>query len=375
MEQLPILYNETKSGKIKEWSIKVNKIGNKSIIVINTGFIDGKMTTFEVEITTGKNLGKINETTAHQQALSEAKSKYNKKIDCGYTTNKTGKSHTLVYPMLAQDFKKHSNKLKFPDVYFQPKLDGIRAVYEEKKFHSRKLKIFPHLDHLTKELKELDKVNELKDTKGIKLILDGELYCHNLNLEVISGIVQKETLSEADTLLLNKIKFMVYDIVNDEIYSKRLEFLKNFFKEKNFKNIVFVETKLCKSKEQAKIEHDHFVSNGYEGLILRNANGKYEQNSRSYSLQKYKVFDDAEFEVIDFTEGKGKEKGAIIWIFKTKENKTFDARPIGSIEERKRIYKNGKDYIGKFITVKYFGLTENKIPKLPVSHLVPRCEV
>jgi len=363
MEQLPVLYNETKSGKIKQWVIKVIKIGNKSIIVINTGFIDGKITTFEVEITTGKNLGKANETTAHQQALLEAKSKYNKKIDSGYTTNKTGKSKTLVYPMLAQDFKKHSNKLKFPDVYSQPKLDGIRAIYEEKKFHSRKLKIFPHLDHLIKEL------------NGINLILDGELYCHGLNLEVISGIVQKETLSEADIVTLNKIKFMVYDIVNDEIYSKRLEFLKKFFKEKNFKNIVFVETKLISSKEEAKIEHDQFVSKGYEGLILRNSNGKYEQNSRSYSLQKYKVFDDSEFEVIDFTEGKGKEKGAIIWIFKTKENKTFDARPIGSIEERKRIYKKGKDYIGKFVTVKYFGLTENKIPKLPVSHLLPRGEV
>ena len=108
--------------------------------------------------------------------------------------------------------------------------------------------------------------------------------------------------------------------------------------------------------------------------MLRNKKGSYQQDTRSYNLQKYKSFDDSEYQVVSFKDGVGKEKDAVIWIFKTSENKTFDARPIGSILERKKIYKNANDYIGKFITVKHFGLTDDLIPRFPVSQLLPRID-
>ena len=46
--------------------------------------------------------------------------------------------------------------------------------------------------------------------------------------------------------------------------------------------------------------HDEFASEGYEGIMLRNPDSKYEFK-RSKHLQKYKKFIDEEFEVIGFT--------------------------------------------------------------------------
>lgn len=357
----PTLFNQTKNGKVKQWTISVNE---HSVINTKTGFVDGKMTTFEVEITKGKNIGKTNETTTYQQAIFEAESKWKKKNDAGYTINESGIVKTLVFPMLAMNFEKDFKKIDFPNVLCQPKLDGIRAVFENGCFHSRKLKLFPHLEHLENEL------------KNVKHILDGELYSDVLPFQVISGIVRKETLNDIDHETIKHIQFRVYDIVNKDSFEKRYDLIKTFFQNniKNFKYIHIVETSECKNAQEAKEKHDLYVKNGYEGLMLRNKNGKYEENSRSYNLQKYKSFDDSEYEVVSFKDGVGKEKDAVIWILKTLENKTFDARPIGSITERKRIFKIANQYIGTFITIKHFGLTDDKIPRFPISQLLPRID-
>ena len=52
---------------------------------------------------------------------------------------------------------------------------------------------------------------------------------------------------------------------------------------------------------------------------------------------------------------------------KTKNGKKFNARPLGSFEDRKVWYENGKSYIGKMLTVRYQELTNDKIPRFPVG--------
>ena len=365
---LETLFNKGKNGKIKKWDICVNKIDeSKSVIVTTTGFIDGKMTIFEVIITNGKNIGKSNETSIYEQAFLEANSKWNKKVDSGYTIDRSGISSEtqLVFPMLAMNFDKDFKKIQFPNVFCQPKLDGVRAVYENGSFHSRKLKLFPHLDHIE---------NELKNANTNGLLFDGELYSDLIPFQVISGIVSKKTLNEIDRETITKIQFRVYDIISDLNFKDRFNILSKFFKENSLKNVFLVETTECNDAIIAKEKHDNYVKNGYEGLMLRNKIGGYEINTRSYNLQKYKSFDDSEYKVVSFKDGVGKESGAVIWVFTTKDNKLFDSRPIGSISERKRIYKIADQYIDKFITVKHFGLTDNLIPRFPVSNLLPRID-
>ena len=113
---------------------------------------------------------------------------------------------------------------------------------------------------------------------------------------------------------------------------------------------------------------DKYTKEGYEGVIIRNKQGKYAENARSNHLQKLKKFKDEEFEIVNYTTPtQGKEVGCVVWICKTKEGKTFSVRPSGNYEERKKQYNNGKKYIGKMLTVKYQELTNDHVPRFPVG--------
>ena len=128
--------------------------------------------------------------------------------------------------------------------------------------------------------------------------------------------------------------------------------------------------KIVNNFNELQQAHTKYVEDGYEGLIIRTMKGIYQPDHRSSSLLKFKSFKDDEFEIVDFKEGKGNDKGTIIFKCKTNaggEDKFFEVRPRGTREERKEMFENGKDYIGKKITVKYFELTDENIPRFPVG--------
>jgi DNA ligase-1 len=356
----PSIYNKLKTNKIKIWKVCVISENHAAIIKVETGLIGGKMTTFQTIITKGKNIGKSNETTPVQQAELEAKSKRQKKIDTGYTELATGISAcALIKPMLAQKYQEHSSKIKFP-AFWQRKLDGLRGIYQNGEIHSRGLKKYPHLDFIIKEL------------NGTKLVLDGELYSENLTFEEISGIVRKKTLTVNDLVTLHKIEYRVYDVIENKNFEDRVETLETFFSKHHFKHIKLVKTNVLSCDSKIEEIHDQVVKDGYEGIMIRNKLGFYEKDTRSYNLQKYKYFDDAEFKITGFKDGVGKEAKAIIYICETKKGDRFDARPTGSIPDRKKLYKEGDKLIGKMITIKFFGYTNSNVPRFPISNLYPR---
>jgi len=77
----PILYGMDKKSKIKEWRIEVFDKGSYSIVEWKYGYVDNKKIEYQLRVDMGKNIGKSNETTHYQQALLEARSKWNKKKD------------------------------------------------------------------------------------------------------------------------------------------------------------------------------------------------------------------------------------------------------------------------------------------------------
>ena len=109
------LYGVSSSGKVKEWQIFVLDKKTEAHVVIKHGYIDGKKIENIQVITKGKNLGRLNETTVLQQAISEAKSKWNKKKDSGYTEKiKDTKVPTEIpLPMLALNYTKRSGDILF----------------------------------------------------------------------------------------------------------------------------------------------------------------------------------------------------------------------------------------------------------------------
>ena len=114
--------------------------------------------------------------------------------------------------------------------------------------------------------------------------------------------------------------------------------------------------------------NDKYIEHGFEGIIIRNGNGIYKNSkSRSNDLQKFKLFKDDEFEIVNFEEGDGQDKGTVIWVCITKDKKKFRVRPKGTIDERKKYFIEGNKKIGKKLTVKYQEMSEDGIPRFPIG--------
>lgn len=400
------LYGIDKKGKYKKWDIYVQNFETYSEFVYSYGYIDGKQVVCKQKIEKGKNIGKKNETTHYEQAILEAKSKWNKKKDLeGYSitidsqneqknsmtknddikqknsmtkndgikqknsmTNKSTQIlHETIYPMLAHDYKKNINKLSYP-CYIQPKLDGYRMIYNSytKKCTSRQGKEFDIIKN-TDLYKELLQLNE-------NIILDGELYVHNGIFENL-GILRKKKLSNNDIDKLNEIEYHIYDIVNTDLqYELRLNELQNLFKKHDFKKLKIVETIKVNREKEIKFNHDNFISNNYEGSILRNITGLYKLKFRSTDLLKYKDFEDNEYKIVDFTFEKNTSEvneDLIVWICENENGDTFKVRPKGTHEERKMLFKECNKNFNKFknrnLYVKYFELTDNNIPRFATT--------
>lgn len=337
---LPTLYQKASNGKTKIWVIKTDQ--NK--IITEHGYLNFKTIIDTKVISKGKNIGKKNETSPEKQAELEAQSKWNKKIDEGYSENEEGSVST--FPMLAHNYSQRSHNIKFP-AFVQPKIDGCRAIYKNGNFFSRNGKRYHNIPFKI-------------DTKTT--ILDGELYSYEIPFEQLVGIIKKEKVDNNDLAKINSLVFIVYDIIIEKPFHERHKILKSMqFPEQ----IRILETEECEDHSKIIHFHDKYISQGYEGLIIRNKEGYYKEKFRSPDLQKFKTFEDSEFKIVDYKMGQGLEEGCVIWICENENRQRFSVRPKGTREERRNIRPN--EYLNKMLTVRYQNLTEEGIPRFPVG--------
>lgn len=360
------LYGVDKNKKVKEWCIKVEEFCDRSVVTYTYGQVGGKKTECKLVKTEGKNKGKKNETTHWEQAVLEAASRWKKKRDIEKYTLKGEESSSVVKlsPMLAQEYKKHMSKVKFP-CYIQPKLDGYRMIYDKAGdvLLSRTGKEFVILRNteLHMQLRQLD------------LVFDGELYVHDPNFPFENyGILRKQKLSKAEEHeILKKIEYHVYDCIDELDFKRRIEKLSDGLRKPFVSKIKPVETFICNDEDEINMYHRKFMDAGYEGSIVRAAGGIYKCGYRSYDLLKKKDFDDGEYTIVDFTGESDRQSSSVnseplvVWVCETPAGKRFNVQSKGTREERKDLYKNGKVYVGKKLWVQYFGLTADGIPRFP----------
>jgi ATP-dependent DNA ligase len=376
VKSYPILYKKDKNGKERVWEIKAVYEKEQFLIDIKYGQIGGKIVHNQKEVSEGKNIGKKNETTIEEQLVLICDKTWKDKKEKELYTEEQGETDTPkdigFSPMLADKWDPDSKVKRKLDIIFpcyaQPKLDGIRClVYlKDNKIvnQSRQLKYFPHLDHINNELSKIFK-------KYPMLVLDGELYNHDIEFNQIAGLVKKEKLKSEDEEKLLNIQYHIYDcfeIDDGKNFDDRYNFLSKNLPTNN-RYIKLVNTVECKNKNDVKENHSKFIEKDYEGVILRNKDGNYEF-TRSKNLQKYKTFCDDEFEIIGFKEGTGLDKGTVIWKCKVNNGKEFDVRPKGTVEERQELYKRGDSLIGKYLTVTYQELSEYGVPRFPVGKTI-----
>lgn len=378
MSSFPALYAVSSTDKKKVWNVRVvQEESGEAVIFTSHGYVDGKITETSRRISTGKNLGKKNETTPLQQALAEAGAAWNKKKDAGYgetcisdnadansatsdSENGEQSSLSIPLPMLALDYNKRGKDIAFP-CFAQRKLDGVRCVaISGKGLFSRNSKPFPGLQEIKKE------INSLLPPGSI---LDGELYSDVLGFQELVGLVKKIKLNADDIEKQKLVYLCVYDIIqNESTNAQRNASLELMFKKQDFKTLRLLPTEICQTPSNVLSLHNKYVEEGYEGLILRNMKGLYKMGGyRSADLQKYKQFQDDEYQIVGFQEGEGVEIGCIIWKCVTKEGITFNCRPKGTHEARRELFKNAQQYVGKKLTVRFQELSDDLVPRFPVG--------
>jgi DNA ligase-1 len=368
--QFSKLYKQNDDRSIQSWQIEVEYQDPKSSAICKRfGRVDGKIQSTSEIISSGKNIGRANETTPYTQAISEAKSQWEKKLKEGYSLSvEEAELGNVVSkyvagghePMLAHKWKDHSDKISYP-AWTQPKLDGIRciAIIDNGtcSLWSRTRKPIVSIPHIQREL-------EKQFNSSKRIILDGELYNHELKDEfekIVSLVRRKEILSDS-----SKIQYHVYDViepVSNSLFSQRLEWMKNE-SAKFGSNIKLVSTDQVANVEQVIENFSKYRKLGYEGAMCR-ADSLYE-SGRSYGLQKIKEFDDSEYEIVGVEAGRGRMSECAIFVCTTKTGE-FRCKKEGSLDELKQYLSTPNNVIGKKLTVRYQGLTNAGLPRFPVG--------
>ena len=374
MENYQKLYKLKANNKYYSWTIKIIEKNNKHFIQTSHGQVDGKQVIHEREVKAKSNRAII------EQCNLEASKKWNdKKNKEGYTESIEEENQnviTLIRPMLAQPFdiskykgNRKCKKINFP-CYGQPKYDGIRCLIsfdiDSIKMESRKGTEFLNFETLREEFRE-------KFIDYTDYVFDGELYSYDYPFEKINGLVRLKKPSENQIHEINQLKFVIYDVIHKNnlnmTFQERNDLLNNI-SQQDFINIEFCNTVNVNSLEEIDEIHDQFVQDGFEGLILRNIDGTYEINKRSYDLQKYKKTMDEEFTIIDYFEGKGVEKGLILFKCITENDLEFNVRPRGSHDYRRELFQNGDSLIGQKLTVIFQEYSADGIPRFPVGKAI-----
>lgn len=326
-------------------------------------------------VTIGKNIGKKNETNVITQAFRDALSLYNKQLKKTHVNDKQSRPPPMLLQSLNDSKSSTITDNDFIDgITLQRKFNGIRYVtylHNNKIIqYSRSCSDFHPKQYLTEELQLLLSDVPLLNGKQVKPYLDGELYLHGLSLNHISGHVRKENDN-------TKLEYHVFDVFfpsqPDVISFDRQLYLSKLFKNKTFNYIKRVENFEVKNMNEVNKLVKQFISEGYEGGVIRKNNQSYKYSYNNYhssNVIKIKPIYSSEFRVVDFTEGKkGKDVGKIIWICEIDnpidpDDATFNVVPNLSLEEREKLFrclskKNKFNQIkGLMLTVEYAELSK-----------------
>lgn len=196
-------------------------------------------------------------------------------------------------PMLACDWDE--DKIKFPCGVL-PKIDGVRGVHLTGKLTGRSLK--EHGNRFTNK----------RFSSSTLAGFDGEL-----TLGVIphaDDLCRMTTSAVASHSGEPDVYWWVFDYITPEtanlLYHKRYEAMLEKVKELQHPKIAVVPMLVCHNMQQLLDVEEMTLSMGYEGIILRDLNGKYKQGRstvREGGYLRIKRFVEEDAKVIGFEEG------------------------------------------------------------------------
>lgn len=370
---LPDLFKPDSKGRSRLWRVWADGAD----IVVEHGLADGQLTD-SVKTAKPKNVGKSNETTAHQQAELEAAALHRQQIEREDYHQDIKKAGMQFRPMLAQDYLKVPHLLDWDRAIAQVKLDGLRLNYgqrgpesSEHEFMSRK-GINYALPHLTEGVTELYQfINSyLEDMDHWCQMLDGEVYCHGWTCQSILSAARKlqDTTEQLD--------YYLFDLaIEDMVFSDRHDLLEYALSQvaPHFPQLKLVNNLECESEAEALVHQGQFMQLGFEGVMLRHRDSEYEVATRSSDLFKFKSFKDCECLITKvWADNNG---NAMLTCVFPETDMQLDCTPKRTHKERKAMLDD-ETLIGSFIKVKYQALSEDGVPLFPVGlEIRPMSEV
>jgi len=290
------------------------------------------------------------------QQCSEAQEKWMRKVlkknlAIGVSTKSLNKVQPNFIPTfdvaLAQKFER---KRMSEWVYIEPKLDGIRclAIVEngETKLFTRAGKLITNFDDtIGKELSQL-----------VSGCYDGEIMSNDFT-DLMRQVYRKEDKNISD------VYFAIFDYLTPEEWRKKegsysLKSRKNILKanviesaNKYLKTVPY-EAELMPSEEVLKETHDRWVSQGYEGIMIKDTDALY-SFGRDWSVMKYKAFFDADCPIVGLKEGTGKHQGKLGSFLVDYKGVEVNVGSGLNDELREAIWKDRDSHIGRIIEVRY----------------------
>ena len=279
-------------------------------------------------------------------------------------------------PMLAKQADKVTNKKIYDKVWLASrKIDGLRAsIYMGKDgvLHTQSRGAMNYDPAMSDIIENKDLIHLFKEIPG--LILDGEAYHHGYTLQQLNSIARTQKTVRDYGIL----QFYWYDIVDpNSTFDERFALMKDirdemnliFDPEKDFKDgelrIQFVPQEEVIGWDNMMKLHNQYVSEGWEGLVIRDPDALYRPNGRTNDMIKIKIYKDDCFKVI------GKEAGLrgsedMVFIMEMPDGRTFKAKPFGDREQKEEYWNNFESkYEGHIGECKFFYYSDDGIPLQP----------
>ena len=333
--KLPRLHKFTKTGKIQICDISVSG----AVVSTTFGQLDGKLQT-STDTCSPKNTGRSNSTTAEQQAILEAQSKFAKKVKSGYSQELTS-TPTVQLPQKVKTYQDNKHLVSYP-CYATPKYNGLNGTYwllpdKTLKLTSRGGDELPPIPHLEPTI--LKMMEHFKTT-----CINGELYISGESLQNITSAVKKpKELSKS-------LVFIPFE----------LPLVSAPYKDKVALLIKYIPIVYITSEEMLEDFFTVTVEAGYEGIVIYNTDSIYQFNQRSSTVLKYKPVADAEYKILSYTTDRN---GHPVFTCETHDGKQFKVKPKGTDEERKQIITNfDSQYKNNYYKIEYEMLSDSGIP-------------
>lgn len=353
------LYTKDSNDNIRFWSIETDG----ATIRQESGVVGTDSPVIHEKKATAKHVGKSNERSAEEQAISMAESKVKQKKRKGYFETKEEAENTeVVEPMLAKSYDTHAKKIEWnqigSSVHVQPKLDGMRCLLIA---DGGTVKM---VSRGNKEILTMDHIKAPFETLNRKMIFDGELYAHGLSFQENMKLIKKYRRNKSE-----RVRFHIYDMVSEANYDFRYEMLSRIVRGFNYDPLSHIETIRVTSHEEMVEMHKQFLVQGYEGTIIRHSERGYEMK-RTDQLLKYKQFIDKSYMVVDVIPSQARPDHGIVVCTTAEEEdhagQIFKASLKGSHDERKKLLSNKEQFVGETAEIRYFEKTDDGLPRFPV---------